>query len=974
MTWAGENVENPSEIVRLDKTIKGLHAMVLSPEEAVFIDPYHRNTIDEYISYYKKDFVTHKTYSCVVENALPVDHSAALKGGGNASVGDELRTYRLAVSATGEYTNYHDGTVIGAMSAIVTTMNRVNGIYIRDFSVNMELIPNNDLVIYTDPATDPFGQGSDLVNNHNNLNMVIGSDNYDIGHVFDFGGGGVASLASVCNNNRKGRGYTSGNPPEADPFDIDYVAHEMGHQFAGNHTFNYCQGSQGPVPTEPGSATTIMGYAGICGGDNIQSNSNDHFHGVNFDETYEFTVNGNGNNCAVITATGNTPPIADAGQDGYFIPVLTPFEVEGSAVDIDGDSLTFCWENMDMGPASPPNSPSGATAIFRSFAPSNSPVRVFPQISDVINNSQTQGEILPAYSRPINLRMTVRDNFIGGGGVHSDDYSIEATDEAGPFLVTEPNTNVVWEAGSCQTIEWDVANTDQMPVNSQSMDIFLSVDGGFTYPYQLASGVPNSGSAIVSVPDTLGTMNRIKVKAADNVFFDISNENFEIVAATGPGFDLIQLPSSVEICSPDEAEFELYLCQFGGFSEVVNLSVSGAPTGTLVSFSQDMVSLPATITLTISNTAAASSGQYILDITAQSTSLSQMTQVELIVVSGAPTTVNLIAPPDQAMDVSRVVTLDWNMAPDATIYALQISEVSDFSTVLYESTNLNGTEFEPPSGLLQGNTTYYWRIRPSNNSCGEGLWSAPYEFTTEQVFCIQYMSTEVPRIILEDGTPQAISRIPIFDNFTIEDINVIGLEGTHSRFEDLEFILLAPSLDEIELIPQICNGAINFSLNLDDEAAGQLACPVDNGANYQPSGELSMLNNQTSTGFWTLMINDLADGEGGVLEAWGLELCQSDLVPIENLLNEGESINIFPNPTNGEISIKVISEQSRELELVITDVLGRVLFSKKQIQIHSGDNETFRYHISELVNGVYLAKITDASGAILHTEKISVMN
>jgi len=544
-TYAGTGLDDTGATARLDITPAGFHGLILTAGGTVYIDPYSRQDIAYYISYYRHDlanphegFVQHEPLGDPAEIEALVE--ALRAGGGNIPSGDELRTYRLVVAATGEYTQYHGGTVPDAMAAIVTAVNRVVGIYIRDTAINMQLVANNDLVVYTDGTTDPYTNNSGglmLDENQDNLDMEIGNANYDIGHVFSTGGGGVATLGVPCETGFKARGVTGLSNPIGDPFYVDYVAHEMGHQYGANHTFNgnagSCFGGQwhGSTAYEPGSGTTIMAYAGICGAQDIQPNSDDHFHTGSIDEIRAYTVAGFGNSCPVITDTANLPPTVNAGPD-YTIPLNTPFTLSGSASDPNGDPLTYNWEQFDVGPTGHPDSPSGNAPLFRSFSSVLTSTRTFPQISDIVNNVHTLGELLPGYGRNMQFRLTVRDNQTAAGGVNVDEMDITVTAGAGPFLVTAPNTAVTWNSGQSETVTWDVANTDQAPVNCAEVDIRLSLDGGYTYPLLVEAGRPNDGSEAITVPDTPTTQARIKVMCSDNIFFDISDNDFTIV--TGP--------------------------------------------------------------------------------------------------------------------------------------------------------------------------------------------------------------------------------------------------------------------------------------------------------------------------------------------------------------------------------------------------------------------------------------------------------
>ena len=546
-TYAGIGLDDPTAYARLDRTPKGFHAMILSGNGRVFIDPYTTGNVDLYQSYFASDFIPNLPADfapdVVVKNAAGLSETDTAVGiNGLFSSGGQLRTYRLAVAATGEYTQFHGGTVPLAMAEIVTAINRVAGIYEREVAVSFQLVANNDLVIYTNAATDPYSNSNGsamLGQNQSTLNSVIGSANYDVGHVFSTGGGGIAGLAVVCGS-AKAQGVTGLGSPIGDPFYVDYVAHEMGHQFAGNHTFNgstgSCAGGNRNASTayEPGSGTTIMAYAGICSPQDIQSNSDDYFHGISFDEIVSFTTNGNGNNCAAVSSTGNTPPTADAGAS-YSIPLNTPFTLTGSGSDPDGTaSLTYNWEEFDLGPTGAPNSPSGNAAIFRSFNPTLSPSRTFPQISDIVNNTQTLGELLPSYARTMTFRFTVRDNQVPAGGVASDETTVTAVTGTGPFLVTAPNTAVTWTGNTSETVTWNVAGTNNAPISCANVNLSLSTDGGFTYPTILEANTPNDGSSSVLVPNIASSSARVRVSCAGNIFFDISNTNFTIELGGGP--------------------------------------------------------------------------------------------------------------------------------------------------------------------------------------------------------------------------------------------------------------------------------------------------------------------------------------------------------------------------------------------------------------------------------------------------------
>jgi len=546
-TYTGQGIDDPAATIKVDFTSFGFHYQVLSPKGQYYADPVFHGD-DLYYQIYKKSDLDPASKGPFMEHGVEDSHNHGMnkntsKPGATAlATGSTLRTYRIAIAATGEYTAFHGG-LNQAASAMVTTLNRVNGLYENDVAIRFILVANNNQLIYTSTTADPYTNNSGptmLGQNQSNLTALIGTANYDIGHVFSTGGGGIAGLGVVCSSGSKARGVTGSNSPIGDPFDIDYVAHEVGHQFGGNHTFNSITGSCGGnnrsanSAFEPGSGNTIMAYAGICGNDNIQSNSNAYFHFKSYEDIVTYSNTGGGNSCPVKTQTGNTAPVIPAIQSGYVLPISTSFKLTASqATDVDNDTLTYCWEENDLGAGGAPGTPVGNAPILRSYSPVESRERVFPRWPNLLANTTALGERLPTYARTLNFKLTVRDNNAGAGGVNSTTVNLTVNATGGPFAVTMPNTTAIsWEAGSNQTITWNAAGTATTPFNSPKVRIKLSTDGGSTFPIVLKDTTQNDGSELITLPVIPSNTCRVLIESVGNLFFDVSNANFKIIAPT----------------------------------------------------------------------------------------------------------------------------------------------------------------------------------------------------------------------------------------------------------------------------------------------------------------------------------------------------------------------------------------------------------------------------------------------------------
>jgi hypothetical protein len=550
--YSGKGITDKYATLKLSISPQGIQTMVFrTDKENEFIEPYSRDhTI---YSVFKSHREKGKlAWTCSTEDQqMAAGISSRLPALPSSNTG-QLKTLRLAQSCNGEYSNYfgafNSSQVDLVLAAFNATLTRCNGCYEKDLAVHLNLIPQTTAVIYYDPATDPYTNlGSWNNQEQAALTANIGEANYDIGHMFGAtgGGGNAGCIGCVCNDGQKGRGITSpaDGIPMGDNFDIDYVVHEVGHQLGANHTFSFSNEGSGQQK-EIGSGITIMGYAGITSQD-VAPHSIDIFHETSIAQIQANLAN---KTCPVTTVmTVNHAPVVAAVSNAT-IPISTPFALTGSATDPENDPITYCWEQNDnsttTGNASVASPTKATGPNWLSFSPTVSPTRLCPKLSTILaglfvtpplpgGDAIANIEALSSISRTLNFRLTVRDNnpYVAGqkvGQTQFTDMAVTVTATAGPFKVTSPNTNVSWAGGSTQTITWDVANTTLPPVSTANVKISLSTDGGQTFPTVLLASTPNDGSEAVTIPAGATSTARVKIEAVGNIFFDISDANFNI--------------------------------------------------------------------------------------------------------------------------------------------------------------------------------------------------------------------------------------------------------------------------------------------------------------------------------------------------------------------------------------------------------------------------------------------------------------
>jgi subtilisin-like proprotein convertase family protein len=978
-SYVGTSVLHPGKYIRFSLSQAGFHAQVFEAGKSTyFIDPYTRDK-SVYISYKKDDLVNNSSdiFSCETNNAMSENaKSTQTDKIANDTDDSKIRLYELAISCTGEYGALFIGDATtdfdkksNIMAQMVITMTRVNGVYERELGSTFQFVPNNFDIMYYDPLTDPY------VGEYNRTTQVvidvnIGDANYDIGHNFNVDGGGNAGcIGCVCSTGTKGSGMTGRSDPTGDAFDIDYVAHEIGHQMGGYHTHNGtggCGKSGSNTEVEPGSGSSIMGYAGICDGQDVQDNSDDYFNYVNIRDISANIQGGVSAACFDEIVVSNLAPSANAGAN-YSIPVGTAFSLSGIGSDPDTeDVLTYTWEQNDNEDMQTPDQPSPeATAgpMFRSRRGTTEQNRYFPQLADVLNNNLSPTwEVIPQVGRNFEFALTVRDNVAVGGQTASDLMILTATETAGPFVVSSQNSNTTWIQDDEQTITWDVANTNLAPVNCLKVNILFSATGDFTDTVILAENADNNGSKNIIAPSSLTDSGRLMIKAADNVFLDVNNATIIIEEATIPTFFLTAQESSKTGCgNANEATFQFEYTPSSLFTETVTFTATGQPSAATVVFKPETASdSKEMIIMTIEGFSDSDPQDYSITINAKSLT-EEKDEVVVLTLKGTnflePV---LTSPADGSVKQSTYPVYTWSEVSnaDAELFDVEISADINFNNII--ETAVVSENVYTQKNELSENTQYFWRVKPKNE-CGNGDFSSVSSFTTGSSACFSSVNN-TPTII--GAVLTATSTIDITADIPITDINV-SVEISHSYIGDIVVELTSPSGTTVTLISGKCGDGSDLDATFDDLGLEDIVCsstsPAISGT-LKPAEALSAFNGESTIGTWTLSVTDIElIFDEGILTSWGIEYCGVDGNSLTTKKFDSSLIQVYPNPAKNRVTVKF--EKIKALDVVLFDLLGRKVltttleYSGKTIDVSSLSAGTYIMQLTDDENGTFSKKI-----------------
>ena len=781
-----------------------------------------------------------------------------------------LKTYRIAISTTGQYTAYHGQNISGALAAINATLTRVNGIYENEIGVRFELIEQVEQLIYLNRFSDPYFEnlGGDL---QEVLDDVIGDENYDIGHLFhqDRNSGNAGFVGATCQTGKKGSAYSSGVSPEGALFDIDYVCHEIGHQMGANHTWSFQSENTG-VQFEPGSGSTIMAYAGIIEGENLQEMGDAYFHIGSLIQMQGYMQNFS---CYTDELIANNPPDIATIEDTN-IPALTPFVLSAEAFDTDGDELQYSVEQIDNGIVNSrrfgPLSMSGAN--FRALPPSADSTRYFPNISRVFAQELTQTspglnddwESLTTINKAMHFALVVRDGNQVQSLQRSVETSITVDADKGPFRVLSQSAAQTFTAGDWITLVWDVAQTNLPPINTQELEWYLIDTSGIRKATEVSNILPNTGQAEVQLPNQDCVNCRIMLKAVKSVYFNVNTADLIIESQSAT----INLPQQNYKSCENELIIDTYVSIQAASAGPYELNLNTENSTVSLSESTFGQSGAATLNFDLSALDLNATESVQLSLVDSNSTTVFNTSIQLEKAAQNPELTILNTPADLSENLGAKVALAWQENQSAERYLLEWSQSPSFentaSIALYDIAYVLES--------LAANSTYYWRVS-AFNPCGNTSVSEVFSFTTAAVDCKTQYATDLPQSIAAQTPNTVSSEISINDELPIESIEV-GVRLTHTYVGDLQMRLISPTGTIVPLLYNSCAERNNINVRFSDNGRN-LDCLGATGIAgvIRPAVSFAKLYGESTLGKWILEVEDGSIGDAGILQEFFVKFC-----------------------------------------------------------------------------------------------------
>lgn len=943
--YSGKGITDPSATIKVSLSPDGVQTMTFrADKENEFIEKFSedKKTYAVFRSQRKPGALPWDCTTKAEQQMVSAINDQVMTLNTIARSGNNLKTMRLAQSCNAEYSNYFGATSAAQVNLVLeafnATLTRCNGIYEKDLALHLNLIANTTAVIYYSASTDPYTTMSSWNSQlQSTLTSVIGDANYDIGHMFGSSGGGgnAGCIGCVCLSG-KGSGITSpaDGIPQGDNFDIDYVAHEVGHQLGANHTFSMSSEGTG-VNKEVGSGITIMGYAGITAQD-VANHSIDIFHQASIQQ---IQTNLDSKTCPVtlaISANNTAPTVAPL--TNYTIPRSTPFYLTAAATDAEGDALTYCWEQNDNSTTTGTSSVASATKTtgpnWISYVPSTSPTRLFPKLATLLTGGTISGpltggdagantEALSSVARTLNFRVTVRDNAPYSsatpevGQTQFANVVVTVNGTAGPFNVTAPNTNVSWPASSSQTVTWSVNSTNLSPINCANVKISLSTDGGQTFPLVLAESTPNDGTEVITMPNIQTATARIKIEAVGNIFFDISNANFSLTTPPLCG-DAAGLSTTSITNNGANISWNAVT---NATSYAVEYKLNTATTWTVLSSSQ------ATTSAALSGLAANSAYNWRVSATCPA-GTGNYVQANFTTLVNCGDATGLTT----SSITNNSAAISWTAVANATSYRVEFKTSAATTWTVFAASQPGATA--TLTGLA-GGTVYAWRVQ-ATCPAGTGNFVQSANFTTP---CTSVYDNST------NGTIAGAALIPF-------NTDIKGLINVGSDVDLYKFTITTAGTISLSLTTL----PANYNLQLLNSTGGTVVTSSKNGTNSE-----SISNRTVTAGTYYARVYPNNTSTFNATTCYTLRVnlgtatrIATDIVGSANSIvveeAEGKAKTIaYPNPVKDLLNIAMASSGN---EISLFNSRGEQVMKTRAAASNS------QLDVSKLASGLYLVKIT----------------
>jgi subtilisin-like proprotein convertase family protein len=882
-----------------------------------------------------------KCFTSTSNKFQPLDKSLTI------SSNDSLSVFRLALSATGEFTDFYGGDIAKVLSVMLKMVNLVNAVFERDLGVRFVLIDRSDDLIFQFANADPFTKGNESSENQQLLDRIIGDVNYDIGHVL---GGlqtvSIGKIGSVCQKGEKGRGVSTALVPDGISFIFDYFSHELAHQLGGNHTFNsvICNAQRNPLTAwEPGSGMSILGYPGLCKSDNLGLHVLPRFHSGSVEEISNLLMSMAYQFCGVKVSRSNRK-VSTLDIENTYLPRNTPFLLHPLASD---STSWFSWESIDIGFPMSLNSISGNSPNIKMTELKSNTFRSFPGMDSLVKMVNEPGVILADYERDMSLRLVRRFE----SNLFWQPFNLSVKANMGPFTLVKPKEDVIYSADEPLQVEWLPANTFLPPLYADKVDIFLVDVANPDALIFLKRNVPNLGKYSLFINENIKNATyKLGVKGTNKLFFNISSG--KIVVQNKAGF-FSGLPFDVShfTCEGDilfrwdlstlaDAIFPLTfkienVTQWSpGWREMVMLK-----PGIL----EWRLSAPAGETVPVFNQAT-------LNVTTTNKIFSF--PIEWHYQTKKPLKFGSVYPLNKS-EISDVRPLfSWNAKDKADWYQVEISESKTFDYII-DSLVTVGSGIYPTKPLVAGKH-YFWRINYYTILCGSNV-SEVFSFYIKPAICEEWKKEDTLNL---NQIPFRQSNLIINQKGVISDFLEIWINIKVSDIEKVKIFLKTPSGLSLSLpLPKNCLKPLQWhKITFSKGAVVTDSCISGDSLIVNMGNQLDQLKGEKLDGLWQLVFEGV--NQTGNIGSWGFKSCYLGEATFSSNIREHDVLaSISPNPAAENMG-KLSFLKEGKASIILWDFLG----NKKGEWVKSQFENEMYIKLFDLPKGIYLWDIRGENG------------